>query len=951
LQVQDPINEALLERASELQRISRVLDAASSGEGSVIVCAGGAGMGKTKLLEAAIEDSAAVGARALVARASELEREFAFGVVRQLVEEAVLRADEGDRDELFAGAASHAAAVFDLDPEAGFDRDVHSTLHGLYWLLVNLATASPLLLAVDDIQWADEPSLRWLAYTARRLERLPIVLMVTARTDPESGRVELPDSASDTTRDAIEELIGRETALRLDPAPLSAGAVRELLAAQFDTDPDEAFAGACSEHTGGNPFLLSELAAELEAENIAPTAANVDALAQIVPERVGETIRRHLSRLGSQARALATSVAVLGDAGELPVAAELAGMEMAAAAEAAAELVAAQILADVPELRFRHPLLRAAVEAETPAVELAGRHGHAAQLLAERGAPAGRIATHLLASPSGGGQAWAVETLRDAARSARAQGVPPQAAALLRRALAEPPAPALRATVLRELGEAELSHLHDDAAEHFRQALELTSDPGERAELAEQLGFSLYHGSNHGEGVQVVLEGIEEARRAGLREPELRLEGLLALLGRYDLDTEEATRGRVHALAATLTGETVGERLVIAIAELEVPGPTAEDLYQATVKGERTTQERPWPGPAEGIGTVAMYLHAGRPDAAIEFAEDLIAKTREQGSPLSHALGVGARAMVEAEVGDVAAADADLAWALEVMHDLGEHAIASSSAGLRLATLAEMGKFDEAEGVIERYGLAGELPRLMFFNPTLYSRGALRLSQRRFEEAEADFRELGSRHAQWRIVRPTPAWRSGAAHALIGQGRSDEAAEFATEEVEIARVWNTPKSISVAVRALALTRPAEESVEGLTEAVEVLEDTNWKLERAKARCDLGSALRRTGRRRDGREQLSIAMDEAHACGAEPLAERAAEELRASGARPRRRAISGLDALTPSERRVAELAAAGRTNREIAQELFVTMATVETHLTRTYRKLEIEGRDGLSEALA
>ncbi|MDW5598512.1 helix-turn-helix transcriptional regulator, partial [Conexibacter stalactiti] len=100
-----------------------------------------------------------------------------------------------------------------------------------------------------------------------------------------------------------------------------------------------------------------------------------------------------------------------------------------------------------------------------------------------------------------------------------------------------------------------------------------------------------------------------------------------------------------------------------------------------------------------------------------------------------------------------------------------------------------------------------------------------------------------------------------------------------------------------------------------------------------------------------REALALAMDEAHACGAEPLAERAAEELRTSGARPRRRAISGVDALTPSERRVAALAADGRSNREIAQELFVTLATVETHLTRAYRKLDLSGRDGLAQALA
>ena len=942
---------AMLERARELERIERVLDATAAGEGSVTVIPAPAGLGKTKLLEAAVARSASVGARALVARGSELESGFAFGIVRQLLEGAVIGAGDEGRVELLSGAAAHSAAVFDLDPSAGPDRDVHSTLHGLYWLLVNLSSPSPILLAVDDLQWADEPSLRWLAYTARRLDHLPIALMLTARTEPIAGAVELPEDASDLSRATIDEITAAPTALRLEPAALSAAAVADLLASTLGQPPEEAFAQACREHTGGNPFLLSELVAELAAEGVDPVMRNAGALADIVPERVGETIRRHLMRVSAQARALAGSVAVLGDGGELAVAAALTQMEASTATEAAADLVAAQILADAPELRFRHPLLRAAVEAEIPAVELARRHGHAAELLAERGAAPARVATHLLASPAGGGRAWAVETLRAAARSARAQGVPTRAAAVLRRALEEPPAPDLRAAVLRELGESELGILHDDSAAHLREARDLSTDPAERAGIAEVLGFSLYHGYRHGEGVELIVDAIDEANAAGLREEALRLEGLLALLGRYDLETEERTRGRVQALAATLAGETPAERVVISIAELENPGPTAADLFAASVKGEAAVKERPYPSPGEGVGTVAMYLHAGRPDAALAFADDLIEQTREKGSPLGNALAVMARAFAVAEVGSVSAADADLAWTLEVMDDLGEHNLAASAAGIRLGTLAVTGDFDEAERMIAAYGLAGELPPLMILNPTLNARGVLRLAQRRFEDAERDFLELGERQARWGMRRPSPPWRSGAALARIGQGRSEEAVGLAAEELEMARTWDTPRAISIATRALALTRSAEDSIEGLSEAVAVLEGTPWKLDRARARCDLGSALRRTGRRREGREALAVAMDEANSCGAEPLAELAAEELRASGARPRRRAISGLEALTPSERRVADLAAAGRTNREIAQELFVTMATVETHLTRVYRKLDLDGRAGLAGALA
>jgi DNA-binding CsgD family transcriptional regulator len=185
----------------------------------------------------------------------------------------------------------------------------------------------------------------------------------------------------------------------------------------------------------------------------------------------------------------------------------------------------------------------------------------------------------------------------------------------------------------------------------------------------------------------------------------------------------------------------------------------------------------------------------------------------------------------------------------------------------------------------------------------------------------------------------------------LAMGDREGARELADAELELARAWDTPKAIAIATHARALTADGDEAIDGLADAVALLEGTPWRLDRAAARCDLGSALRRAGRRREAREALTYAMDEAHTCGAAPLAERAADELRASGARPRRRALSGVDALTPSELRVATLAATGQTNREIAQQLFVTPATVETHLTRVYRKLDLDGRAGLAAALA
>jgi DNA-binding NarL/FixJ family response regulator len=171
------------------------------------------------------------------------------------------------------------------------------------------------------------------------------------------------------------------------------------------------------------------------------------------------------------------------------------------------------------------------------------------------------------------------------------------------------------------------------------------------------------------------------------------------------------------------------------------------------------------------------------------------------------------------------------------------------------------------------------------------------------------------------------------------------------EELELARTWGAPRALGAALRAAGLVEGGEQGLALLEEAVEVLTSSPAKLEHAKARTELGAALRRANRRSEAREQLRRAVELATICGATPLAARAETELRATGARSRRIALSGLESLTPSERRVAQMAAEGPTNREIAQALFVTPKTVELHLSSVYRKLGISSRSQLPAELA
>jgi DNA-binding CsgD family transcriptional regulator len=194
-------------------------------------------------------------------------------------------------------------------------------------------------------------------------------------------------------------------------------------------------------------------------------------------------------------------------------------------------------------------------------------------------------------------------------------------------------------------------------------------------------------------------------------------------------------------------------------------------------------------------------------------------------------------------------------------------------------------------------------------------------------------------------------YRSTLALALAQLGENEEARRLAAEEVELSRAWGTPRAIGVSLRAAGVVAGKEDMVRLLGQAVGVLERSESRLEHARALVDLGAALRRNGKQSQGRARLEQGMDLAHCCGAETLVARAIQELELAGARPRRAALRGRDSLTPAELRAAEMAATGMSNKEIAQALFVTLRTVEMHLSNAYGKLGISSRRELVPALA
>jgi DNA-binding NarL/FixJ family response regulator len=259
--------------------------------------------------------------------------------------------------------------------------------------------------------------------------------------------------------------------------------------------------------------------------------------------------------------------------------------------------------------------------------------------------------------------------------------------------------------------------------------------------------------------------------------------------------------------------------------------------------------------------------------------------------------------------------------------------------------LYERGRLDEAARLLEQIGTID--PGQNTTGWWLGTRVALLAATGRAAEAAAVADELAAHCA----AVPHPArlwWRSLKAEALARLDRRDEALALATEELDVTRAFGAPWSLGRTLRVLGTLERDERR---LREAVAVLEGSTARLEHAKALAALGSTLRLARRPTEAREPLRRALELAGACGAQGLADHARSELHAAGSRPRRDALSGVESLTPSERRVVDLATAGHTNRDIAQELYVTPKTVEVHLSNAYRKLGISSRRELERALS
>jgi DNA-binding CsgD family transcriptional regulator len=952
-QMKDTATGQLLERSEELVRIEAALVEARAGRGTFVVIEGPAGIGKTALLAAARTAAADGGMRVLRSRGTELEREFAFGVVRQLFEPPLADAPEVERADLLEGAAGVAAGLLGLPgasradgaPTSAVDPSF-ATLHGLYWLCSNLAAAGPLCLMVDDAHWADAASLRYLAFLLTRIEELDAALVVATRPREAGTDAELfATVTSDPSADVI----------RLPP--LTRAAVAQLVEARLAGVPDTVFVDACLRATRGTPFLVRVLVEALSEGGIAPTAEAARHVERIGARTVGRSIRLRLRRLPEHAGRLARALAVL-EQSDLLQAARLAGLEEVEAAEAAELLTTAGIVESGRPLTFIHPIVRSGIYSELSTAERGRGHRRAAQLLAEQGDANERVAKHLVVSEPAA-DPWVVERLVDTACAAGKQGAPESEAVFLRRALAEPPPPGDRSALLLDLGMADASVGVADWPDHLQQAVDTAPNAAAAAEAAMVLGLALSRAGRFAEAVEV-LDRAASSLDSDHSELGLLLEAAAVVAGMNDPVTASSVAVRREALRERATGhpapptELLAAAAVISVLTNE-PAEVGADLAIRALAGESAhprSDGRPWFAFATWFSQATVsLLWAERYAQVRPLLDASIAQARATGDSSRLAVGLAHRGWLALRRGDLIAAEGDTRTALAAAELPAPTLYRVLNGGVLVKTLVEQGELDSAQQALAPVDSAAESGSI-YAAVLRLARGRLRVQQGRVAEGLEDFLAVGLALTRALITCPSYLpWRSDAALAQLALGEHEPARRLADEELELARAFGAPRALGVAKRAAGVIAGGDHGASLLREAIDAFERGDARLERARALADLGAQLRRRNRRTEARELLREALDAAHHAGAKPLARQAETELRATGARPRRVVLTGLDSLTASERRIAELAGQGLTNREIAQTLFITARTVEGHLTSVFRKLGVDSRDELAAALS
>jgi DNA-binding CsgD family transcriptional regulator len=885
-----------------------------------LVIEGEAGIGKTTLWRAGVSAGERTGHRVVACRPAGAEVRLSFSALSDLL--------DGELGEVLPelpGPQRRALEVaLLLEDDDGRPPDERAIAAAVLNALRTLASSTPLLVAIDDAQWLDVPSAAAIEYAARRLRDEQVAVLASSRAELSAG-----------SPLALDRAFGEGRFTRIEVGPLSLGALHRVLAERIAKSLNRPTLLRIHENSGGNPFYALELARTL--------AAGVQRTGEPVPlsaslnELLGQRLSQFDDRTGD-------ALAVAAAASEPTLA--LVGAVLDAPAD---ELLEPAVLDGVARvaggrIEFAHPLLASAAYANRG--EPQRRHWHAR--LADLSAELEQRARHR-ALAAEGPDAGVATLLHEAGRQARSRGAPAAAVELLEHAIALTPPDDVDARAERTVDAAQVLMITGDR-ERARSLLEAALaavDPGpRRADVLYRLAQFV---EDDPDGLQRQLglleQSLEEAGADSRRRARALADVSLVEWSRNRLDQAlEASRAAL-ALAEVAGDEYLLTHVLTRTVDFEAVLGQAEDpmahFQRALELDERARIEPMW-GPATmlalclvragGIDDAAPLLRdqhrrsldegnedsrawlsvflaelewmAGRWEQALAYAREGLELADQLGSRVLHGAVLSALALVEASRGEIDAARAHATDGINLCDSIGEHAYSLHNRHVL--------------GFLE----------LSLGNPALAKEYLSGYSVERGIEGGKRISFIGDR-----------------IESLVQLGELDTAASLVEELERRGDALHRPSLLAVADRCRGQLAGAQGDPGGAMDTLErganAFETLNLPFERARTLLVLGVTQRRVKRKRPAREALEAALGLFESLGAPLWAEKARRELARIGGR---RTAAGL---TPTERRVAELVASGRSNKEVAAELFVSVRAVEANLTRVYAKLGIRSRTELA----
>jgi len=907
----------LFERDEELARLDELFAGCARGIGAVVVVSGAVGTGKTALLHAAAERVVESGGLVLSATGVRAGRAVPLEVVSELFWSAQLPADAAERIGELLGEAALAAEPADLG--SGAVEPVRGrAMYGMWTVLRELATDAPVLLTVDDVHHADAASLQCLLYFVRRLRSSRIMLVLA---ESEHSHRDNPLFRTELLREPRCE--------RVHLRRLSAHGVGQVAGERLDA----AAAVELTAFSGGNPLLVRALLADQRMPD--PGRWDRSRTGLLVGDAFGQAVTSCVHRVEPAMLAAVRGLALLGAAASPELLARLLDVDAGSTARAIRGLQDAGLLAVG---WFRHPAVAAAVLDSLSARDRRDGHRRIARLLHDEGAPATTIARHLVAAGHVDDE-WVLPVLQEAAEQARMDDAVGFAVECLDLAVAACSNDAERAVVTMELAKVQWRTNPASAARYLAPLTKALLDghlpAGEAARLVRAL---LWHGRAdaavemlaHGEAAGADLLVVDHWLRSCW--PELRTPPVAP--------APRAGFGGPLPAAAALTS---------VLTRSTTSDPTADDTADRAVTVAEQVL-RCGQLDDDGLDTIEAALlalvYADRPELAARWCAPLVEQAAERGASTWQARLAAVQADIALRQGDAPGA---ARWARTALTLIPARAwgvaIGAPLATLVLALLA-MGRVDEAGEQLNQ-PVPPAMARTRFGLLHRYARGRHHLATKRLHAALADFLACGEQMTKWGVDLPALVpWRAGAATAYLRFGEREQARRLAEEQLTRPGAGRL-RSHGSSLRVLAAASEPGQRPRLLWQAVEALQAGGDRLELAGVLADLSRAHGVLGEAARARALAEQAMELAEECEAEPLARGIRRHLAPAQQPAERPSLQDrLMVLSDAQRRVASLVARGHTNREVSQALFITISTVEQHLTRIYRKLNVSGRSDL-----